>query len=253
LNAAFARAGLPHRALPIRMGDRKLFRKVADAVRLQAVLLDESAHEGLHEIARLDESARAPVLAADGLAPSEGEWLAFNALGPAAVAAVQAALRERDPDATLKGRVVVLARCGPLTRMLAQPLKSAGASLVWASRDRSAVQAASQAFGGRQVLWEAVYATSHDVLVIGRDGAKAEDENELPFHPGYLKPGMTVVDLTAGDRPSRFQREARSRGCALVTPGRLLVEQVREHARRLGADVPAAALAEKLAGWLPED
>jgi hypothetical protein len=61
------------------------------------------------------------------------------------------------------------------------------------------------------------------------------------------------VDLTAGDRPSRFQREAESRGCALVTPGRLLVEQVREHARRLGADGPAAALAEKLTGWLPED
>ena len=60
LNVAFARAGLPHRALPTRMGDRKLFRKIADAVRLQAVLLDESAYEGLHEIARLDEIGPRP-------------------------------------------------------------------------------------------------------------------------------------------------------------------------------------------------
>jgi shikimate 5-dehydrogenase len=253
LNAAFAHADMPHRALPIQVGDRKVFRKVADAVRLQAVVLDESAYEGLHEIARLDESARAPVGAADGLVPVDGEWVAYNALGPATVAAVQAVQRERDANATLKGRVVALAGCGPLTRMLAQPFKAAGASLLWASRDRAAVQAASQAFGGRQVLWEAVYATSHDVLAVGRDGSDADDGSDLPLHPGYLKPGMTVVDLTAGERPSRFLREAQARGCAVVSPGRLLVEQVREHARRLGADVPAAVLAEKLAGWIPAE
>ena len=252
LNAAFAHTDQPHRALPMQMGNRKLFQKVADALRLSSVLLDEPQYEGLHEIAKLDETARVPVLAADGLAPGEGEWTAFNALGPAAVAAILGVLRERDGDATLKGRMVVLAGCGALTRMLALPFKAAGAALIWASRDRGAVQAVTQAFGGRQVMWEAVYATSHDVLVIGRDGGKAE-ESEMPFHPGYLKAGMVVVDLTAGDRPSKFQREAQSRGCGIVTPGRLLIEQVREHARRLGAEVPGAVLEEKLAGWLPEE
>lgn len=252
LNAAFAHAGLPHRTLPIQMGNRKLFRKIADAVRLQSVFLDESAYEGLHEIARLDESARGPVLAADGLAPADDEWVAFNALGPAVVAAVQTALLERDPDATLKGRIVALAGCGPLTRMVAGAFKAGGSSLMWASRDRAAVQTASQSFGGRQVLWEAVYNTSHDVLVIGRDGAK-DEEDELPFHPGYLKPGMTVMDLTAGERPSPFQRAAEERGCAVVSPSRLLVEQVREHARRHGADVPAAVLTDRLAEWLPTE
>ena len=61
------------------------------------------------------------------------------------------------------------------------------------------------------------------------------------------------MDVTAGERPSRFLREAHARGCAVVSPGRLLGEQVREHARRLGADVPAAVLAEKLAGWIPAE
>lgn len=253
LNTAFAHAGLAHLALPTPMAGRKSFRKVADAVRLQSVLVDGSGYEGLHEIARLDESACSPVLGADGLAPGENEWVAFNALGPATVAAVQAAQRERDQSATLKGRVVALAGCGTLTRMAAPAFKAAGAALMWASRDRSKVQAASQALGGRQVMWEALYATSHDVLVIGRDGSESEERDGLPFHPGFLKPGMTVVDLTAGDRPSPFLREAADRGCAVVTPSRLLVEQVREHARRLGADVPAEPLDEKLAGWLPDE
>src|SRR5262245_27013641 len=239
MNVAFAHAGLPHQALPIHMGNRKLFRKIADAVRLQSVLLDESAYEGLHELARLDETTHAPVVAADGLAPAENDWVAFNALGPATTAALTAALRERDPDATLKGRVVALAGCGPLNRMVAGSLKAAGAVLIWASRDRATVQATSQAFGGRQLLWDGVYVTSHDVLVVGRDGMKTEEGHEMPLHPGYLKPGMTVVDLTAAGQPSRFQQEAQMRGCAVVSPGRILAEQVREHARRLGADVPA--------------
>jgi 3-dehydroquinate dehydratase/shikimate dehydrogenase len=253
LNAAFAHAGLPHQALPVPIGNRRLFRKIADAVRLQSVLLDESDYEGAHEIGRLDESARAPVAAADGLAPTENEWMGFNALGPATVAAVEAAIRERDPDASVRGRVVALAGCGPLTRMTAQPFKVAGASLMWASHDRSAVQSASQAFGGRQVLWEAIYVTSHDVLVLGRDGQPADDAPTQPLHPGYLKAGMTVVDLTAGIRPSPFLRDAQIRGCAVVSPDRLLIEQVRDHTRRLGAVVPASALAEKLAAWCPEE
>lgn len=255
LNAAFAHLDMHHRVLPVQMGNRRLFRKIADAVRLQSVLVDEDAYEGLHEIARLDETAHSPVLAADGLAPADGEWSAFNAVGPAAVAAVEAVLAERGGDTSLKGRSVVLAGCGALTRMLALPLKARGASLIWASRDRNAVKTASQTFGGRQVLWEAVYATSHDVLVIGHDGAKPAnaDKDDMPFHPGFLKPGMVVVDLTAGVRPSKFQREAMSRGCGVVTPGRLLVEQVREHVRKLGGEVPAAVLSEKLAGWLPEE
>jgi 3-dehydroquinate dehydratase/shikimate dehydrogenase len=253
LNAAFGRAGLPHRSLPVPMGDRRLFRKIADAVRLQSVFLDEPNYDGAHEVARLDESARAPVAAADGLVPEDGAWAGFNALGPAAVAAVEAAMRERESGTTLKGRVVALAGCGPLTRMVAPAFKAAGAALMWAGRDRSAVQAASQAFGGRQLLWEGLYATSHDILVLGPDNTKPGELPDRPLHAGYLKPGMTVVDLTAGIGPTELLREARARGCAIVTPARLLIEQVRQHARRLGADVPAAMLVGTLTAWLPEE
>ena len=42
----------------------------------------------------------------------------------------------------------------------------------------------------------------------------------LPFRPGNRKPGMTVVDLTAAVRPSRFQRQGRARECAVAPPGK---------------------------------
>jgi 3-dehydroquinate dehydratase / shikimate dehydrogenase len=252
LNAAFAHLDMAHRVLPVQMGNRRMFRKVADALRLQDVLVDEANYEGLHEVGRLDETAVSPVLAADGLTPGDDGWVGYNALGEAAAAAVEGALTDREGGGSMKGRVVMLAGCGPLTRMAAGPFKARGASLGWASRNREAAKATSQTFGGRQILWDAVYATNHDVLVIGRDADRANGD-EMPFHPGYLKPGMAVVDLTAGVRPSKFLREAAARGCAVVLPVQVLIEQVRAHVRKAGGEVPAAVLTERLAMLLPEE
>ena len=64
---------------------------------------------------------------------------------------------------------------------------------------------------------------------------------------------MTVVDLTADVQPTKFLREAETRGCIIVAPGRLLVEQVRAHVRKLGGDVPADLLNDKFATWAPEE
>lgn len=254
INTAFAHLESPNRVLPIPMGNRKMFRKIADAVRLQGVFLEEESYEGLHEIAMLDESAHSPVNAADGLVPVEGGWSAFNSLGLATIASLEATLKERGSEGSLRGRTVLLAGCGPLTRMLAIALKARGASLIWASKNREAVQAISHTFGGRQLLWEAIYSTSHDILVVGRDGAKSPlDDDETPLHPGYLKPSMVVLDLTAEVRRTKFLQEAAARGCAVVSPSRFLIEQVREHVRKLGGEVPEELLHEKLSAWLPEE
>lgn len=254
-NAAFAHLELPNRVLPVQMNNRKHFKKIADAVRLQGVFLEEDSYDAIHEIAMYDDSSRSPIAAADGIVPVEGGWSAFNSLGNAAMAALEASLTERGGDGSLKGRGVMMAGCGPLTRMLAPALKARGASLIWASKNREAVQLASQVFGGRQLLWEAIYNTSHDVLVVGRDGARdpLDDGEELPLHPGYLKSSMTVLDLTAGVRQTKILKEAAVRGCAVVDPTRLLIERVREHVRKLGGEVPFEMLQEKMASWMPED
>src|SRR5262249_45484016 len=67
-----------------------------------------------------------------------------------------------------------------------------------------------------------VYSTLHEVLV-------RCDETEL--HPGYLRPEMTVMDLTAALRPSALLREAAARSCHFVSPGRVLAELVARQAR----------------------
>jgi shikimate 5-dehydrogenase len=116
----------------------------------------------------------------------------------------------------------------------------------------------SQTFGGRQVPWEGIYATIHDVLIVSRDqrpiDVDVSDEEELPIHPGYLKATMTVLDLTTFPRRSRFLTEAKLRGCSTVAPAEVLVEQAREHVKRMvGQDIASEFLRETLTPWLNED
>ncbi len=261
MNAAFFHLDLPHRVLPMPVGNLKLFRKVAEMVRLQGITMEEDYYEHLHEMAAFDFAAKSPVQAGDLMLPGgEQGWIASNSLGQWAVAALEDSLRERDPDKAdaLQGRAVMLGGCGPLTRMIAPALKQKGAALIFASKDRDLALRMSQTFGGRQVPWEGIYANIHDVLVVSRDySPKTQDvetEDELPIHPGYLKASMTVLDLTTFPRRSRFLNEAKSRGSSTVSPARVLVEQARAHVKRIGEkELPAEFLREKLATWLDEE
>lgn len=262
MNAAFATLGQHHRVLPMAVGSLRLFRKVIDLVRLQGVAMEEDYYEFLHETALLDETARAPVIAGNLILPNGDQgYLASNTMSHWAIAALEDTLLKRDPSKSdpLLGRTVMLAGCGPLTRMVAPALKKNGAALVFASKNRDLAQRTSQAFGGRQVAWEGIYNTSHDVLVVSRDqrqndGEAVDPEEEMPIHPGYLKPNMTVLDLTTYPRPSKFMKEAKLRGCSTVAPSRLLIEQVRDHVKRIGdQNVDVAVLREKLTTLLDEE
>jgi 3-dehydroquinate dehydratase / shikimate dehydrogenase len=261
MNAAFVALELPYRVLPMPVGNLKLFRKIIDVVKLQGVSMEEDYFEHLNEAAAFDASSRTPVLAGDLMLPGGDQgWVASNTLGDWAASALAASLRQREPDKAepLQGRTVMLAGAGALTRMIAPALKQRGAALVFASKDRALALKMSQTFGGRQVAWEGIYATVHDVLVISRDqrlvDAEADSDEELPVHPGYLKSNMTILDLTTFPRHSPFLKEARLRGCSVVAPGRVLIEQVREHVKRIGGkEIEANVLDEKLAMWLDEE
>jgi hypothetical protein len=106
------------------------------------------------------------------------------------------------------------------------------------------------------VQFEALYSTMHDVLIVcdeekeevkGRSGAAG-------VHPGYLKAGMTVLDLTAGLRTSPLLREAEARGCTAVPPRELFLDHVEAQTRLFTSrQPPSAVLAKALPAWLTEE
>ncbi len=83
----------------------------------------------------------------------------------------------------------------------------------------------------------------HDVLIVCE-----EEKDEVPgrtvgVHAGYLKKGMTVMDLTATARRSSLLEQAADRGAYIVEPRQLLLDQLEWQCRLLtGKQVPRAII-----------
>jgi shikimate 5-dehydrogenase len=88
----------------------------------------------------------------------------------------------------------------------------------------------------------------HDVLIVCDDEkemAKSRKADAGGVHAGYLKPSMVVLDLTAMLHKTPLVREAELRGCSVVTPHALLLDQIETQARLIaGKEVPRAVLAQ---------
>jgi 3-dehydroquinate dehydratase/shikimate dehydrogenase len=253
LNAAFAANQLPARCLPLGVGSMKLFGKVIDAVKLAAVVVDELHRRAILQLADELDPPASQSRSADLMIHKGDKWRAFDTQSKAVIDALEAAARNRHAgERPLNGRLTLLVGANDVAVTMAQQLKARGAALIIASHDRAAGQRVAQGVEARFIQFEALYSTLHDVLVV------CDDEREhlggkSGLQANYLKPSMTVLDLTASARPTDFLRQARARGCAVVTPQALWLDQVANQARLLtGKDVPRKLL-EDAAPWLQED
>jgi 3-dehydroquinate dehydratase/shikimate dehydrogenase len=223
LNAALAHLDVPARCLPLGVGTVRLFRRIADAVKLPAVIVDREHQEAIKEMAGELHPTAARAGAADLVLRKDEGWTGYHTLAPVALAALLAALKAKTgTEEPLRNRPVTIAGLGGAARALAVELGRRGAGVILASHRRKAAQQLAQEVGCRQIQFEALYSTLHDVLVV----CDTEQEAGLAgIHPGYLKDGMTIMDLTAGLRRTPLVREARSRGCTVVEPRALFLDQ----------------------------
>lgn len=246
LNAILAQAESPYRCLPMAIGELKVFRKVIDAVKLGALVVDA---EHQHEILQIGAVPHGPVKttqAADVLIHKGDAWHAFHTAAQTWMDGLKQALATKFPgDNPLKDRMVVIVGVNASARIVAAEVQRQGGNAIIASFNKKAGQQIAQSLGCRYIQFEAIYSTMHDVLVVCAD-EKHEDLKKPGsggIHAGYLKPGMTVMDLTASAAPSELLREAKLRGCVTVAPRDLLLSQLDQQVRMLtGKTVPRAAI-----------
>src|SRR5262249_49761739 len=152
---------------PLSVGSPRLFRKIVEAVKLAAVVVDEEHQAAAREMAaELDAGAR-QAQAADLLLYKNDRWRGYHTRCRAALGALEPALRARAPsDRPLHGRVVVVLGTSATARSTAQGVQARGGVLILASHDRERVKELAQALGCRQVTFEALYSTMHDVLIV---------------------------------------------------------------------------------------
>jgi 3-dehydroquinate dehydratase/shikimate dehydrogenase len=247
LNAGLAHLNLPIRCLPLQVGILKLFRQVIETLKLVGVVVEEEQLDAVRALASgIDEDVAGVSLnpgglpmehAIDLLVQSDAKhWHGAHTFSPGAVAALEATLSEK--ERSLEGAIVMIAGLTPTSRSIARAIKERGGKLVFASLNKDESARMCRMLGGRQIQPEAVYTTLHDVVVVSR-----EDPEKSELHPSYLKAGMFVMDLTDLPRETPLTREARKRGCSVVSPQTMLVEQVRRQLKRLTKqDVPPPVL-----------
>lgn len=254
-NAALAHLNLSARCLPMGVGSIRLFRKVVEAVKLAGVVVDEENQASIMDIVEEAQPSAQQAQAADVILHKNEKWHGYNTVFQASLAALAAAIKAKSgADEPLKGRMVAIVGVDATARGLATELMRRGANVILASHRKKAAQELAQALGCRHMQFEALYSTMHDVLIVC-DEEKGEVKGKaVGVHAGYLKPGMTVMDLTASLRKSALLREAEVRGCTAVAPRELFLDRLELQSRLFtGKQVPRAVLAGALPSSLQEE
>jgi 3-dehydroquinate dehydratase/shikimate dehydrogenase len=253
LNAVLAHHGLPARCLPLGVGNVSLFRKVMDAVHLGGVVVDEANQATLLGIATaLDPSAQ-QARAVDVLLPREGGWRGCHTLERAALDALESGMQAASSPDPLRGRMVMLVGANATARWLGAGITRRGGLLTLASHRRDAARQLAQELQCRHIQFEALYTTAHDVLVVCEDESADRTPGVSGVHPGYLRPGLTVQDLTSAGNPTPLLGEAQARGCKVIAPQQVLLRQLAFQSRLLtGKETPIEVLEQSLTEILDE-
>jgi 3-dehydroquinate dehydratase/shikimate dehydrogenase len=258
VNAALGHLGLTARCLPLGIGELPMFRRIMDAVHLGGVLVDIGHQATILQIATDLEASAKEAGFADLLLRKSEKRIAYNALCGAILTALENSVRARAPaDKPLQGRVIMIVGANPLARSLALALRRAGGVLIIASHERAEANRLAQELECRYVQFEALYTTSHEMLLV------CDEEKETPagkkrgtdagIRPGYLKAGMTVLDATADLEKSELLNAAQARGCTIISPRQVLVEQLILQIKLIaGKEPPRQVLEETLAGLLDD-
>jgi 3-dehydroquinate dehydratase/shikimate dehydrogenase len=238
LNAVFAELKLSFRCLPLGVGNLKTFRKIMDAAKLAGVVISAEYQSSILEIQPDLHGIAKQTHAADLIIHKDNAWHALHTSAQAWMDSLKAALSKRYPgDNPFKDRFILIAGVTGAANVIASQVQRLGANVIIASSDKKAGSLLAQATGCRYVGFEALYNTMHEVLVVCNEEKDAKGKGGI--HSGYLKPGMTVMDLTAGARNSKLLDDAKGRGCEIVPALDLLVDLLELQAKTLtGKQVP---------------
>jgi 3-dehydroquinate dehydratase/shikimate dehydrogenase len=145
-------------------------------------------------------------------------------------AAIQSLLANMPPGAdgtapTISSRVVLILGAGGAARAVAHALHREGAMVSIANRTPERSQRLAEEIGCRAIDWAARHSVLCDILVNCTSVGMEPNVDESPVHHSFLKPGLVVMDIVYTPETTLLIREARGRGCHIVTGVDMFVRQ----------------------------
>jgi 3-dehydroquinate dehydratase/shikimate dehydrogenase len=165
--------------------------------------------------------------AANTLVRRENGFQAWNTDYQGAFDSIQDNLpkgEDGQPKPIAKSNVLVLG-AGGAARAVAHALRRAGASIIVAGRTLERAQALAKEVDGKAFDWEGRHTHDCEILVNCTPVGMHPNVDESPIHKGFLKPGMVIFDTVYNPETTMLVKEARARGCAVITGVEMFVRQ----------------------------
>jgi 3-dehydroquinate dehydratase/shikimate dehydrogenase len=228
-NRAFRELGIDALYLPFRVprGDLAGFLKSFDRLLIQGFSVTIPHKEMAATLTGPKDPMVSLTHAANTLVRCDTGWHAYNTDAPAAIES----LREHLPlgldgrPSGLENRTVLLLGAGGVARAVAHALHREGALLCIANRTLEKAQKLAEEVGCRAFDWGARHSVVCDTLVNCTSVGMFPNLDESPIHNSFLKHGLTLFETIYTPETTLLVKEARERGCHVVTGVDMFVRQ----------------------------
>jgi 3-dehydroquinate dehydratase/shikimate dehydrogenase len=173
------------------------------------------------------DAAASLVGAANTLTRAQDGYVAWNTDYQAARDSLMAHL-PRDPSGETRGvdgKPVLILGAGGVGRAVAHALHREGAILLISNRSMERAQQLAEEIGCRFVPWEFRHEVACSVLVNATSVGMHPNVDEMPIHPSFMTEGMMVFDTVYTPENTLLIKEARSRGCQVLTGVDMFIRQ----------------------------
>src|SRR5713101_3308873 len=228
-NAAMHKLGINGVYMPFRVprGELAPFLKGFEVIPVRGYSVTIPHKETALALAKEKDPTATVVGAANTLVMSDGEFTSYYTDYDAFRESLLTGLTlSADGEAVkLSGKGVLLLGAGGVARAVARVLQSEGSRLTVANRSPERAQDLAEDVGCRFVAWEARHNVASDLLINCTPVGMHPHVDEMPIHTSYLRPELAVVDTVYTPENTLLIKEARSRGCPVVTGVEMFIRQ----------------------------
>jgi 3-dehydroquinate dehydratase/shikimate dehydrogenase len=121
--------------------------------------------------------------------------------------------------------VALVLGAGGIARAVAHALHREGALVSVTNRTPERGHKLAEEVGCRYVEWAGRHSVLCDMVINCTSVGMHPNLDETPLHHSYLKPGLIVFDTVYTPETTLLVREARARGCHVITGVELFVRQ----------------------------
>jgi 3-dehydroquinate dehydratase/shikimate dehydrogenase len=229
-NQMFKHLGLNAVYLPFRVprGELPEMLKAFEAVPVEGYSVTIPHKEAAALCAKAGSDARVrETHAANTLVRRPEGFVAANTDYQAAMDALRSEV-VRTEDGRLRewsGCVALVLGAGGAARAVVHALKHMGVSVTISSRTLDRAQFLAEEINADAVDWPARHRINCDVLINCTPIGMHPNLDESPVHAGFLRPGMVVFDTVYNPENTMLVKDARSRGCSVVSGVEMFVRQ----------------------------